>query len=426
MECVPTHAVLRGLLPTFGNLIHDSSKPVRLAAVAMLQKVKKIKGFKYYNVVPVDHLKARLRDEGRISSRDNENDLMYLRSPVASALTKLMMNSFLPQNEGVDVAEQVRRTLEFLSEDPGAALVFYANLSDHLPPKAIIKLANIMLRCFKSAIGKEKKMREEGEKCFESKSSQDRIDLRASNTALMATLTKAISVLLESILDELEYDEEAYQRLLGAFSGTLLTDAIRYFETEALEFDEEMEESTKMDLHSVRSALLQCAGMLEPRNVDGLVHHIYNSLRLLSSRTNDHSELPLQNATSHMGLFCQWDMTEDVASCLASSLASAFDDLHDGGGALLLSPASAHSKKRRSSRNGRRSSMGNESALPNLPADTALEMLCQILNGSEPLHLSARIHLTHSTKARTTLLSALEQGTLYAGRLLRTASVSWL
>ncbi len=65
-----THAVLRPLLPSIGNLIHDRSDKVRLAVANMLLLVKKTRGMKYYHVVPANHLLARLADEGRGRNND--------------------------------------------------------------------------------------------------------------------------------------------------------------------------------------------------------------------------------------------------------------------------------------------------------------------------------------------------------------------
>ena len=48
-----THAVLRSLLPSVGNLIHDKVQKVRLAVVHMLLVIKRLRGIKYYNVVRV-------------------------------------------------------------------------------------------------------------------------------------------------------------------------------------------------------------------------------------------------------------------------------------------------------------------------------------------------------------------------------------
>lgn len=45
------------------NLIHDNNKKVRLAFVRLLGLVKGIRAIKYYQVVTVDHLLARLAED---------------------------------------------------------------------------------------------------------------------------------------------------------------------------------------------------------------------------------------------------------------------------------------------------------------------------------------------------------------------------
>mmetsp|Transcript_21473 Transcript_21473/g.38966 ORF Transcript_21473/g.38966 Transcript_21473/m.38966 type:complete len:243 (+) Transcript_21473:300-1028(+) len=52
LEAEESHAVLRVLLPSIGNLMHDKVECVRLATVKLLLQVKKIRGIKYYHVVP--------------------------------------------------------------------------------------------------------------------------------------------------------------------------------------------------------------------------------------------------------------------------------------------------------------------------------------------------------------------------------------
>lgn len=45
------------------NLIHDSNKTVRVAFVKLLSLVKTGTAIKYYQVVPVDHILARLAED---------------------------------------------------------------------------------------------------------------------------------------------------------------------------------------------------------------------------------------------------------------------------------------------------------------------------------------------------------------------------
>lgn len=201
LDASESHAVLRALLPGVGNLIHDKVERVRLAVVRLLAKIKTIPGIKYYHVVPVHHLLARLVEEGRPPKN--------LCNPVASALTNLMLNSYFPQN--VATADQVSRTVQFLSSDPLAAKVFYANLSTHLAVNSVSKLAAMLLRCLVVAVqadagdDKEKrKRRRYGSKDHQDDDKDERHDevedlISATNTRLMASIAETICSLWESV-----------------------------------------------------------------------------------------------------------------------------------------------------------------------------------------------------------------------------------
>lgn len=440
------HAVLRALLPSLGNLIHDKNKKVRLAAVNMLLKVKTIDGIKYYHVVPVEHLKARLADEGQQSSLNSAayNPMLYL-SDVASGLTRLMMNSFVPQGSDVTAQDQLHRTLGFLHSDPDAAAVFYANLADHLPPKAIAKLASMLLRCLTAAIENEKKNKkdarrgaskkrsrsgnesdsdEESEDEDSSDDEEKEASLLASNTPFMANLAEVIASLWESILEELEDDENESCKniLVRTFSGTTLTDILGYFE-KAARADKRKSETRQNDYCRIHSAILRCAGFLEAKDVEGLFAHITKSLQALSSpkMQNQKQKMSTASISDHFALLCLWDMAEDVATSLSSSIVSAFDDVDD---LSLLTPVSDTSKKRKSSRGTRRKSNIDNCAIPMLPPEMAMDVLNDLLLGSDPGNVLAREILLATTKSREQLEEAFEATTQYTGRFLRGALVS--
>lgn len=213
LDAPQSHAVLRALLPTLGNLIHDKVERVRLAVARMLLRIKMIRGIKYYHVVPVDHLIARLAEEGR-SPRNPQG-------PVTSALTSLMLNSYFPQGENVSGADQIKRTLSFLTTYPDAASVFYSNVATHLSINSVSKLAAMLLRCLSAAVetdkvesAKEKKnakggkkrrrygsqqMEEEPSAGHATKESNGDGALTAANTPLMALLAETICTLWDSV-----------------------------------------------------------------------------------------------------------------------------------------------------------------------------------------------------------------------------------
>ena len=144
LETPQSHAVLRALLPSLGNLIHDKAERVRLAAVKMLICIKRIAGIRFYHVVPVNHLTARLSDESRIHRTP--------KTAVAKELTALLLNSYFPQGPNVSANTQLQRTMTFLLTEPSAASVFYANLANHLEVESVVKFIGMLLACLESAV----------------------------------------------------------------------------------------------------------------------------------------------------------------------------------------------------------------------------------------------------------------------------------
>ena len=214
LESAPhSHAVLRQMLPKFlgKKIIHDRSETVRLSMCRMLHKVKKVRGIKYFHVVPVQDLLYRLQYEP------------YPHGSVAVSLTELICNSYFPQGETITGSEQVRRTLQFLVNNPGAAAVFYGNLIKCVSVRCVAKLAVLLLKCLScSVVEATKQEEEEGpekggkkrrisskfeEQGNDRESSNDTsngnnsssFDLVASNTSLMASIAETIGNLWQSV-----------------------------------------------------------------------------------------------------------------------------------------------------------------------------------------------------------------------------------
>ena len=418
LEAPQSHAVLRALLPSLGNLIHDKVEKVRLAVARMLLRIKKIQGIKYYHVVPVDHLVSRLADEGRHNAA----------GPVASALTALMLNSYVPQGPNASGVIQIKRTVAFLTSDPTAASVFYANLSHHCPVEAVTKLTAMLLRCLYSAVDtdqrnavkedKGRKRRKFGQQDEEDEENEEESLISASDTALMANLAETICTLWYSIEEELTDNKESDQFLLDAFSGPTLTSVLTHFEGKAQEIEQEGAEdaaSTREDCHRICAAILRMAGRLPSKAVEGLVQHISSVLASLSQL--DDPDIPRQNVSAHIALLCLWDMTEEVAPSLAASIQAPFEGDHT----LMFGSPAADSKKRKSGRSKRKDDVV---AVPPLPPHIALDVLGDILRGSDPSSVAARGFILGSVSACSSIEKALERGTMYAERLLTAESVS--
>ena len=196
-----THAVLRPLLPSLGNVIHDKTEKVRLAVVKMLLVVKKLKGMKYYHVVPAKHLLARLADEGR--GKNNPT------GPVAKGLTELLSNSFFPTGNKKTMADVIGRTFRLLQDNPAAALVFYKNASTQLSIHSIAKLISALMKCLCFLIVQEKKGMSEDVSMMELSQIVEEVgfsclgDGAVGGSTRMAIVAESISVLLQSVSEVL-------------------------------------------------------------------------------------------------------------------------------------------------------------------------------------------------------------------------------
>lgn len=130
-----THSLLKQLLPLLRNSIHDKSEKVRVAFMKILCQVKGIRGMHFYDIVPVDHLLARMAVDRGCPT-------------VCLVMTELMLNSFYPQvesgNGGAPETEQLNRCLQFLNKEPVAAEVFYSHLHKFISIGQAAKLITVM------------------------------------------------------------------------------------------------------------------------------------------------------------------------------------------------------------------------------------------------------------------------------------------
>ncbi len=94
------------MLPQLSLLIHDSAERVRSAFVDLLCEIKNIKTIRFFDVVPVEHLLARL-ELGKfspISLISSCFSSVLISIPVfpidpesvGKKLTKLLLNSYFP------------------------------------------------------------------------------------------------------------------------------------------------------------------------------------------------------------------------------------------------------------------------------------------------------------------------------------------
>ncbi|CAL1270981.1 unnamed protein product [Larinioides sclopetarius] len=102
-----TLPTMQVILPRLKPLFHDISDPVRVAFCQLLLRVKKICAIKYFNVVPIEHLLARMEED----------------TVIAKLIVNLIHNSYFPKDEGPD--GWLTRCVEMIKKDRGASRVFF-------------------------------------------------------------------------------------------------------------------------------------------------------------------------------------------------------------------------------------------------------------------------------------------------------------
>lgn len=410
-----SHAVLRPLLPSMGNLIHDKSEKVRLAAVKLLRRVKALPGIRYYHVVPVDHLSSRFSVESKIHRNP--------RNPVAHEMAALMLNSYLPQGRQVSAADQIQRTMTFLLTDPDAAVGFYANLVDLLDVEAVVKFATMLLSCLKSAVETHQAQKLKDSQKFKkrprntprvSDESSQELQFSAANVSLMASLAEVLYVLVKSVKSSLENpsDDKSFVALCKRFSEVNMVNILRHFEHEAEDRGSSPDEKSNENASfRVCSSILRCISLFPEDSIEGAIEFVQLALAKASERDWYRNE-----TLSYFALLANWGKVEDIAKCLAKSLESAFEN-HVG--VQLLSPCfSEVDKPRRSRRSSANRSVGKELDLPSLPPKHALSVIDSVMFGGDFSSQALREVIFESHSATATLQVALRKGLVSAERLL--------
>ncbi|KAG7386769.1 hypothetical protein PHYPSEUDO_015277 [Phytophthora pseudosyringae] len=143
-----SHSILKPLLPMLAPLINDRNEKVRAEFGALLVRIKSIRNLHFYDVVPVNDLLCRM--------------VMDRGSPLAcKQLVSLFLNSYFPQSVGG--SSQVARCLALVRKNPEAAMVFYANVVEHVSVGSVCKLAALLLRCSLNFVSRRLKPPQESE-----------------------------------------------------------------------------------------------------------------------------------------------------------------------------------------------------------------------------------------------------------------------
>lgn len=176
--------LLQTLLPRLGEHIHDSVESVRSAFVNLLLHVKTVRLIKYYEIVGIDQLLARLAlpDSPSICQR----------------ITRLLLNSYFPVNK--PIAEQLKRAVILVHTNADAARVFFANAHAMVPAAAVVKLVTGLHRAVLRAI------KEQGAVANATPSGSA---LTMREPHVLERVVEAIGTLWAGVADELRKEEHA-------------------------------------------------------------------------------------------------------------------------------------------------------------------------------------------------------------------------
>jgi condensin-2 complex subunit G2 len=99
-------------------LIHDNSDKVRLAFVNLLNTIKNIKSFKFWEIVPIEHLLARLREESSPERCEEECGSTHSQQPnkIIVGLVNLLQDTYFPLQK--EVNQWTLRCVALIQTDP--------------------------------------------------------------------------------------------------------------------------------------------------------------------------------------------------------------------------------------------------------------------------------------------------------------------
>lgn len=396
LDAPQSHGVLRPLLPLMGNLIHDRVEKVRMSVVRLLLKVKNTRGIKYYHVVPVEHLIGRLEAEASMDSR----------GPVARCLTGLMVNSFCPHGAQAQSHDQVNRAIKLVTEHPVAAMVFYTNLSRHVPSRTVESLVSNLFQCLLVVVRGTNSEGSNGNS-EEIISATDGPLSKAMDVVVMTNLIETIAAMMQS-MKLMASDSAKSTEPSQVLDMPTLLDLLKFFENyEPMNGADGDADISDVQIVLARgiTALLSCARNQPADSIHDLVEH---AKQVLSLRSDQESF----NVTPYLSLLCSLGSTDEVASSLASSIASSFEREFT----LNFASPEAGSRKRKTSKGGKKNVA---LPIPILAPKVALAALGSILKGEDSGGTTARASFFASASAIDVLEGALVRGTKHAEHLLR-------
>ncbi|XP_022782675.1 condensin-2 complex subunit G2-like [Stylophora pistillata] len=187
-----SHPLLKSLLSNLQDLVHDQAERVRVAFLDVLLLVKGLKAVKFWNVVPLEQLLARLEVEQSAT--------------VIRRLVKLLVNSFHPTRKSVD--EQAIRCSALWQSNPLAARKFYQYVHLHTTVSATGKfiafLGNCLMECARNEHNESSLSLEPDNQAEDKENSECLEKIGTCDVSTLAGLAETIAICWGGIKDKLD------------------------------------------------------------------------------------------------------------------------------------------------------------------------------------------------------------------------------
>ncbi|KAK3582983.1 hypothetical protein CHS0354_027108 [Potamilus streckersoni] len=287
-----SHLFLKPILPEIKNVIHDTSERVRIAMMELLMVIKGLRAIKYWNVVPVNHLLARLACDS---------------APVVRRIMKLIFNSFMPMDQTGSV--KIFRIKTLIESNPAAARQFFKYISQHMDlnetAKYMILLCRSVLVCIKedSAAKKSEEgdsnsrektkdvgMGEGEDKGEDEDSDVEDSELTMKNVPVLRMLIEGLAIIWTTIGKDIQkpQNEEIYRDLVKKFC-IAIPEMLGAFEDAQL-----------------CNALVLLAGYLPHKYLQPLSRSCLSKLRKLKT------DCTVEEYSSVLESLCSWGRGEDI------------------------------------------------------------------------------------------------------------------
>ncbi|XP_033733083.1 condensin-2 complex subunit G2-like [Pecten maximus] len=282
--------MLKPILPQLCNHIHDVSEKVRVAMIELLLKVKGIRAIKYWDIVPMEHILARLEIDSH---------------PVVRRIMKLLQSTFMPLDKPKSV--QLDRCVALIESSRGAARQFFHHAPAHMSTQEavtyMISIVACILRCIKAEKSKqeggdnsqqevEENLHSQGGASEEVEEEEEEEDdtLTIHNTQVMAGLVEAVVILWSVINNDLKKRQNhTIEQNLQAKISIAVAEMMKFF-----------------DDPEVCAALVNLAGFVPYNSVPTISRTCLSKLKKMSvdSVAEDYS--------CYLDALCKWDKVVNI------------------------------------------------------------------------------------------------------------------